>query len=114
FGNRGSREVLAGFEKMFDFPENPRVSDGCAANHDPVYFILPPPGHGFVYTIHVAIAENGNPDPRIAFDLSDECPVGRTFVHLSARSTVDAQCLYTHVLQPLSNFVDILGVIIPT
>src|SRR5690606_35613469 len=81
-GDGRAGQVLTGLEEMLDFPENPWIANGRTANHDAIHLVLHAPCGGLFHAVHITVAENRNPDARIALDFADEVPVGLALVHL--------------------------------
>src|SRR5690606_942988 len=96
--NGWAGQVLAGLEEMLDFPENPRITNGSTANHDAIHLILHTPSSSLFHAVHIAVAENRDTDARIAFDLTDQVPVGLPLIHLRAGTAMGAQRLNPHIL----------------
>src|SRR5690606_25276702 len=96
--NGRAGQVFAGLEKVFDFPEYPWVSDSGPADHNAVDLILHAPCRGFLHTIHVAVPEYGNTNPRISFDRFNQAPISLSFIQLCAGTSVDTQRLNAHIL----------------
>jgi len=99
---------------VFDFAEDPRVTDGGAADHDAVYFVFGTPGGSLFDAVDVPVAKDGDCDARIPFDFADEGPVGVTFIHLGPCATMDGEGFDTDILQPFSDFIDVFRAVVPT
>ena len=110
-GREGTRHdavdiVRVAVQLVVYFLENPGTAKGGAANHHGIHAIslkrlARPLGGG-----DVAVADDGDAHPGIAFHLADERPVGLTGVHLRPGPAMDGQGLYAAVLQLFGQWHD--------
>ena len=50
---------------------------------------------------------------RVVLRFGNQGPIGRTFIHLLARTTVNRNSLNSDILKALSHFNDVFGVVVP-
>ena len=102
------------FEIVFDLIKNPRISNCCTTNHNPVdavfIFIL----QCFFRRIDITVPKNRHCYSRIIFYSGNVRPICMAFVHLGTSSSVNAQSSYANILQTLSNLINIDRIIIPS
>src|SRR5690606_12853420 len=91
FGNGRAFQTFAGCKKMFDFPEYPGIADSSPANHDTVHLVFHAPGCSLFHAVYIAVAENRDMDAGIALDVTNQCPVGKAFIHLRAGAPMYSQ-----------------------
>jgi len=111
-GPGDGRQLLAGFEEMPDFPEDPGPADGAAADHDGVHAVPVEELLGLAGVGYVAVADDGDRHARVGLDLADEGPVGLAEVALGAGASVDGQELGAGVLEHLGDADDVLAVVV--
>src|SRR5690606_38213232 len=107
------RQMLTGFEVVFYFVENPRISDGRAADHDSVDSVFVLVFERFFGRIDIAVSENRNGDTRVVFDARDVRPIGGTFVELRSGACMDGKRFHSDVLQAFGDFVDVDHIVVP-
>ena len=107
------RQKLARLKVMPDLPEYPRMAVRRTPDH---YRVDPVPVEIFLRLlrrIYVPVSDYRNMHPGILPDLSDQCPVRLSGVHLAAGASVDGQSLDTDILQPFGEFHDDLRIFVP-
>src|SRR3546814_5058640 len=75
-GDGWAGQVFTGLEEMLDFAEYPRIADGGSANHDAVHLVFHAPRRSLFHAVHITVAEDGDADTGVAFDFTDEVPIG--------------------------------------
>ena len=106
-------KFFAGVEEMPDFPEDPGMAEGGAADHDPVHPVALESLAGPGGRVDVAVADDGDVHPGIGLDRPDEGPVRLALVHLAAGPAVDGEGGDAGVLQALGQLDDDLGTLVP-
>ena len=101
-------------EVMLDFIKDPRIPNRCATYHDAVYTIFVAVLHSLGTAIHIAVSKNRNVQARVVLCFGNQRPIGLTFIHLLARTTVNGDGLDSDILEALSHFNDVFGVVVPT
>src|SRR5579883_1463696 len=97
----GNRTRLAPFHAVADLRDQPRVSQGGAAQHDRVYSAFAHALHRGARIVEIAVADHGNVDGE--FEASDVFPVRMAFIKLPRRARVQRHGLYAHPLRALGD-----------
>src|SRR5574344_1125523 len=84
--------------------EEPRLTKGGTSNHYSVHSIVLKGICSLLCRTNISIAYHRYVHARICFDLTNECPVGVSLIHLTASATMNGQCLYATILQSFSQF----------
>src|SRR5882724_7126100 len=111
--DRRRGQVLSRPQIVFDLIEDPGITDGCPADHDPIHAISFPVFLCFFRRIDISVTEDGNPDAWVFFHLGDKAPVGRSFIQLRPRAAMDAQRLDACILQAFGHLFDVPGRVVP-
>src|SRR5690606_23735351 len=98
---------------MFNFIENPGISNGCPSDHDTIYAIFFAVGQRFFGAVYITIAKYRYMDSRVVFDFRKITPIRFTFIHLLSGPGMDADSLNPYVLKSFYHFLDPDGVFIP-
>src|SRR5579872_5184622 len=91
-------KIFTGIEIIFDLIEDPRITDGGPADHDPVDTIPVAVRAGFLGGFDIAVAKDGDSDARVFLYPGNEGPVGLPLVELGAGTAMDGQSRNTGVL----------------
>jgi len=89
---------------MFGMAKKPGFPNGCTANHNSVHSIAIKGLFGFYGRRNIPIPYDGDFHSWIVPDLPDECPVGRSFVHLGPCPSMDGEGTDPQVLKLFSHF----------
>ena len=98
---------------MLDFVKDPRIPNRCATYHDAVHTVFVAVLHSLRAAIHIAVSKNRNMKARVVLRFGNQGPIGLTFIHLLARTTVNRNGLNAYILEALSDFNDVFAVLIP-
>ena len=96
------RQFFTCFEQMLYFLEYPRTTERCPRHHDTVDAISLKSIFGLDGGVYITITYYGYGHSGIAFDFSDQSPVGFSLVHLATGTTVYGECLNSAILQTFS------------
>src|SRR6056297_4710 len=102
------------FKKVLYLPKKPGVTNTGATNHSTVQSILVSHFYGSLWGVYIPITKNRNMHSRVVFYLSDRFPVGISFVHLCARTTMNGNSFAAYVLQTFGYLNNFYGIIVPT
>ena len=106
--------TLSMFKIITDIFEDPRAPKRSTTNHHGIYAILLEALFGALGSGDIAIADDGDMNARIAFNLSYEGPVGFAGVHLAAGATMDSERLDSAFLELLRKLGDDAVVVVPS
>src|SRR3569833_3421398 len=98
---------------MFNFSENPGISDSCTAYHHPIHAKFHAPCGCFLWRIDVADTKNGDFYARIFLDLAYQRPVYNTLIHLRTKTTKKKQNKKTNNQQTNNNHENKQKIIVP-
>src|ERR1044071_3604980 len=98
---------------MFYLPEYPGVADCSTPYHNAINTIPVAVVQRFLGAVNIAVSEDGYVYAGIIFYFGYQCPVGFTFVHLAACTSMNGKCPYAYILQTFGFFFYVFCIIVP-
>ena len=83
---------------MFYFAEYPWIANRCAAYHHTIYTITILIFNSFLRAVYISVTKYGYVYPWVVFNLGNKRPVGFTFIHLFASTTMYSKRFYANIL----------------
>src|SRR5690606_22651963 len=99
--------------KMFDFIEDPGITNRSPSDHYSIHSISVSEFPGFFRGINIPVSKNRNMYSWVVFDSCQITPVRFPFVHLFSGTGVDTDSLNAYVLKSFHYFFDADSLFIP-
>src|ERR1035437_7997929 len=98
---------------MFYRPEDGWIAYYGSSNHNAIHTITVFLFQCLLRRIYIAITYNRNMHAGIVFNLSNEGPIGLSFVHLRTGSPMNSDGLDAEILQPFGNLYNLFTAVVP-
>src|SRR5690606_15688460 len=101
------------FEKMFYFPEKPRITNTGPPDHCAIQTVFITHFHCFFRSVNIAIPKDWNVHSWVVLYLGNWLPIRISLIHLRPSAAMNGQRLAAYILQAFGNFHNPYGIVVP-